>query len=127
LAAAALDSGRRQAILLEMNVSGEASKAGFRAERREDWPALREELAPLAQRPGLELRGLMTMAPMVSEAALARPYFERLRQLMDYLGEQLAFGPAPVLSMGMSDDFEAAIAAGATMVRVGRAIFGERD
>ena len=126
LASAARESGRRQAVLLEMNVSGEASKAGFRADQREAWPALRMELGPLARTPGLEVRGLMTMAPLAPDPALARPYFERLRQLLDYLGEQISFGPSPVLSMGMSDDFEAAIAAGATMVRLGRAIFGER-
>ena len=120
-------AGRRQAVLLEMNVSGEASKSGFRAERSEDWPRLLPELQRLAQTPGLEVRGLMTMAPAVPDPALARPYFDRLRQLLDYLGEQVTFGPRPVLSMGMSDDFEAAIEAGATMVRVGRAIFGERD
>ena len=54
------------------------------------------------------------------------PYFDRLRALADFLGEHLAWGASPVLSMGMTDDFEAAIAAGATMVRIGRAIFGER-
>ena len=67
------------------------------------------------------------MAPAVPDPAQAQPYFDRLRELLDYLAEQMSFGPEPVLSMGMSDDFEAAIAAGATMVRVGRAIFGERD
>ena len=121
------EAGRQQAVLLEMNVSGEASKAGFRAERRDEWPALRLELKQAAQMRGLAVRGLMTMAPAVPDPAQAQPYFDRLRELLDYLAEQMAFGPEPVLSMGMSDDFEAAIAAGATMVRVGRAIFGERD
>ena len=121
------EAGGQQAVLLEMNVSGEASKAGFRAERRDEWPALRLELKRVTFVRGLAVRGLMTMAPAVSEPALARPYFDRLRELLDYLAEQIDFGPNPVMSMGMSDDFEAAIAAGATMVRVGRAIFGERD
>lgn len=121
------EAGRRQAVLLEMNVSGEASKAGFRAERIEDWPALRAELGQLAQIPALDVRGLMTIAPVVAEPGQARPYFERLRALLDYLSDEMAFGASPVLSMGMSDDFEAAIEAGATLVRVGRAIFGERD
>jgi PLP dependent protein len=123
----ALEAGRRQRVLLEMNVSGEASKAGFRAEQREHWAALLASLKQAAETPGLDVRGLMTMAPQVPEPALARPYFERLRELADYLGEQAVLGPAPVLSMGMTDDFEAAIEAGATMVRIGRAIFGERN
>ena len=123
LGQAAHENGRRQPVLLELNVSGEASKAGFRAGPGEDWTALTR----LAQVPGLEVRGLMTMAPMSPDPSLARPYFERLRQVLDELGQQMSFGPAPVLSMGMSDDFEVAIEAGATMVRVGRAIFGERD
>ena len=121
------EAGRQQAVLLEMNVSGEASKAGFRAEQRDQWSALRLELKQAAQLPGLAVRGLMTMAPAVADPAQARLYFDRLRELLDYLAEEIAFGPGPVLSMGMSDDFEAAIASGATMVRVGRAIFGERD
>ena len=121
------EAGRRQAVLLEMNVSGEASKAGFHAERQDDWPALRTELGRLAQIAGLDVRGVMTIAPLVTEGGQARPTFDRLRALLDYLRDEIAFGASPVLSMGMSDDFEAAIEAGATMVRVGRAIFGERD
>jgi len=119
--------GQRQGVLLEMNVSGESSKAGFRAEARERWPALVPILKQAAETASLEVRGLMTMAPQVAEPKMARPYFERLRELSDYLAEQGVLGPARVLSMGMSDDFEAAIEAGATMVRIGRAIFGERD
>jgi pyridoxal phosphate enzyme (YggS family) len=123
----AVEAGRHQAVLLEMNVSGQASKAGFRAEARELWPALLPGMRQVMELPGLEMRGLMTMAPQVPNPELARPYFERLRQLLDFLAEHLTFGPAPVLSMGMTDDFEVAIESGATMVRIGRAIFGERD
>ena len=118
---------RAQNELLEVNVSGEASKAGVDAAESGQWPALLQSLKPLAELPGLELRGLMTMAPKVPEARLARPYFDRLRQLRDYLAGELPLGPKPQLSMGMTDDFEEAIQAGATMVRIGRAIFGERD
>ncbi len=123
----ALQAGRSQLVLLEINVSGEANKAGFRAERREYWPGLLPSLRQAAETPGLIVRGLMTMAPQVPEPTLARPYFDRLRALLDFLGPHVAFGPAPVLSMGMTDDFEVAIEAGATMVRIGRAIFGQRD
>ena len=121
------EAGQPQKVLLEVNVSGEASKGGFAAAESGQWPALLQSLKPLAELPGLELRGLMTMAPQVPEARLARPYFDRLRQLRDYLAGELPLGPKPQLSMGMTDDFEEAIQAGATMVRIGRAIFGERD
>jgi pyridoxal phosphate enzyme (YggS family) len=122
----ALEAGRRQAVLIEVNVSGEASKTGFAAERREQWPSLLPGWQRIVETQGLEVRGLMTMAPQVDEAEQARPYFERLRQLRDFLADRLPLGPQPVLSMGMTDDFEVAIEAGATLVRIGRAIFGER-
>jgi pyridoxal phosphate enzyme (YggS family) len=125
LAALAAQAGRRQAVLVEMNVSGEASKSGFAAAAPERWPDLLPSLAELAGAPGLDVRGLMTIAPQVEQPEHARPVFERLRQLQDYLARQLP-GLGPVLSMGMTDDFEVAIEAGATMVRIGRAIFGER-
>jgi len=127
LALFAAEADRRQAVLLEMNVSGQASKAGFRAEARELWPALMPGMRQVMELRSLEVRGLMTMAPQVPDPDLARPYFERLRELADYLGRHVPLGPSPVLSMGMTDDFEVAIEAGATMVRIGRAIFGERD
>jgi uncharacterized pyridoxal phosphate-containing UPF0001 family protein len=78
--------------------------------------------------PGVRVRGLMTMAPIVPESEAARPVFQRLRELRDYLRAHLplAGGNWRELSMGMTDDFEAAIAEGATIVRIGRAIFGER-
>ncbi len=122
----AAQAGRRQAVLLEMNVSGEATKSGFGASQPQQWPELLASLAELADAPGLEVRGLMTMAPQVEQPDSARPFFERLRQLQDYLRRQLPAGVGPELSMGMTDDFEVAIAAGATLVRIGRAIFGER-
>ncbi|MCC6187660.1 MAG: YggS family pyridoxal phosphate-dependent enzyme [Anaerolineales bacterium] len=126
LSHAAVEAGRRQPALLECNISGEATKSGFAA-----WaPAERDALLPIVERiaalPGLEIRGLMTMAPIVAAPDDARPYFQRLRALRDRL---MVLVPGPCwaeLSMGMTDDFEAAIAEGATLVRVGRAIFGER-
>jgi uncharacterized pyridoxal phosphate-containing UPF0001 family protein len=84
------------------------------------------ELAPLLALPGLRVRGLMTMAPIVVQAGEARPYFERLRRLRDFLAHALPAADWRALSMGMTDDFEAAILEGATIVRIGRAIFGER-
>ena len=101
-------------ILLEANVAGEASKSGFSLAEVE--PALEA----IARLPQLEIRGLMTIAPMVADAEQVRPVFRQLRSLRDSLGLKQ-------LSMGMTDDFEVAIEEGATLVRIGRAIFGERE
>jgi len=100
-------------ILLEVNVSGEATKFGFLSE------ALPLALEEIARLPNLEVRGLMTVAPLVKDPQEVRPLFARLRKLAQALGLK-------ELSMGMSDDFEVAIEEGATQVRLGRAIFGPR-
>jgi len=100
-------------ILLEVNVAGEASKFGFTPE---ETPRAAEMIGRL---PRIELRGLMTVAPLVSDPEEVRPVFRRLRELRDALGLR-------ELSMGMTDDFEVAVEEGATIVRIGRAIFGER-
>lgn len=107
-------------ILLEVNVSGEASKHGFT-------PAeLLATAGELLALPGLRIQGLMTMAPLVDDAEVARPVFRRLRQLRDELRERYPTGDWQQLSMGMTNDFAVAIAEGATMVRIGSAIFGVR-
>ncbi len=106
-------------VLLEVNVSGEESKFGFDPSTL---PAALENLAPL---PYLSIRGLMTMAPYSDNPEEARPYFAKLRELRDRLATESGL-PLPELSMGMSGDFEQGIAEGATIVRVGSAIFGER-
>ncbi len=126
LARAAQEANRVLEVLLECNVSGEASKAGFGAVDARQWERLLPEFEAVAALSGLQVRGLMTMAPIVAAAAAARPDFARLRELRDIkIGRGLA-GDWQALSMGMTDDFEAAIAEGATLVRIGRAIFGER-
>ena len=102
-------------VLLEVNVAGEASKAGCAPE---DAAALAEAVRGF---PNLPLAGLMTIPPDTDDRELARPYFRRLREIRDALGD------APELSMGMSHDFEIAIEEGATIVRVGTAIFGSRS
>ncbi len=123
----ATQAARVQPILLECNVSGEASKEGFAAYAEGDWPALKAEFAAVLSLPGVRVQGLMTMAPLGTDPEAARPVFRRLRELRDYLTIQLPQGDWAMLSMGMTDDFEPAIAEGATIVRVGRAIFGERE
>jgi len=118
---------RRLAVLLELNVSGEEGKYGLRAGRwTTDADQRREGLAAVAEittLPHLEVQGLMTMAPLVGEPEEARPYFSRLRLLRDELAEAFPSARWSQLSMGMTDDFEVAIEEGATLVRIGRAIF----
>jgi PLP dependent protein len=111
--------GIMQPILLAVNLAGEASKGGVSAEAA---PAIGRALAEVA---GCSLDGLMTMPPPADDAEASRPYFRGLAELRDQLAGQLA-RPLPILSMGMSHDFEVAIACGATHVRIGTAIFGSR-
>ncbi len=111
---------KRLTVLLEVNVGGEAQKAGCAPAEA---AALAEAVAGL---PNLHLRGLMTMPPFFDDPERARPHFARLRELAERLAPGLPAGAMAELSMGMSGDFEAAIAEGATLVRVGTAIFGAR-
>jgi pyridoxal phosphate enzyme (YggS family) len=106
-------------VLLEVELTGLPGHTGFAPE------ALGEAVNAIGGLDGLCLRGLMTMAPPVADPEQARPAFARLRRLRDEV-EDRGGVPLPVLSMGMSDDFEVAVEEGATIVRVGRAIFGPR-
>lgn len=120
---------RTLSFLLEVNISGEVSKGGFpmsgwQADRSLINP-LNEALALAAASDHLQCRGLMTMAPWHAPEEIIRAVFAQTRQLRDHLMEQTGH-PLPVLSMGMTDDFEIAIEEGATHIRVGRALFGER-
>lgn len=125
LDAQAAEVGRRQPVLLECNVTGEATKAGWRLEAAREWEDALPELQETFALPNLAVRGLMTMAPQTDDIQTQRAAFRRLadvrRRLADALGLDL-----PELSIGMSDDFEAAVLEGATLVRIGRAILGER-
>jgi pyridoxal phosphate enzyme (YggS family) len=111
--------GLEQDILIQVNVSGEESKSGVE-------PGGLSELAGrLMAMKELRIKGLMTMPPYFEDPERARPDFAKLRKLRDAVEAELKI-KLPVLSMGMSGDFEAAIEEGSTMVRVGTAIFGER-
>jgi hypothetical protein len=112
--------GKTQKVLLEINVSGEASKFGLKPEEA---PAVLEAANRLSR---IEVRGLMTMPPWTADVEQARPHFRRLRELRDGWEQSLGLR-LPELSMGMSHDFEVAIGEGATIIRVGTAIFGERQ
>jgi len=108
-------------VLLQVDLAGEATKSGA---NEAELPTLVESLKVCER---VRCRGLMTIPPFFEDVELVRPYFRRLRELRDELRERGAFGEAKgELSMGMSHDFEAAIEEGATLVRVGTAIFGER-
>ena len=115
------EAGKVLPVLAEVNLAGEASKAGMEPE------ALSELIEASPGLPGISLRGLMAIPPWTEDPEESRPYFIRLREL---LAECVSRGGAgkhmTELSMGMSNDFEVAIEEGATMVRVGTAIFGSR-
>jgi pyridoxal phosphate enzyme (YggS family) len=119
LDAAAAGLGKVQDILIQVNQGGEATKSGVEPEAA---PELLQEVARL---PHLRVLGLMTMPPWFPDPELARPYFLALRELRDRL-RGLTGLPLTELSMGMSGDFAVAVEEGATLVRVGTAIFGQR-
>ncbi len=106
-------------VLVEVNVAEEPQKTGALPA---DLPAI---AAVVASAGHLRLRGLMTIAPMVTDPERVRPIFRRLRSLRDEASQQLGM-PLPVLSMGMTDDYPVAVEEGATMLRLGRALFGPR-
>jgi hypothetical protein len=115
----AADAARRVSVLLEVNVSGEGSKFGLKPED------VAAAACAVNRLPHLELRGLMTMPPFHEDPEPARPFFRRLAEIRRD-AEQALGGPLPDLSMGMSGDFEVAIEEGATLVRIGTALLGER-
>ncbi len=120
-----VDAGRVMPILLECNVSGEPSKYGFAA-AGEGRGELLGAVESIVAMPGLRVEGLMTVAPIVSDPEEARPVLRALRALRDELAARFPQASWRRLSMGMTDDFEIAVEEGATLVRIGRAIFGER-
>jgi pyridoxal phosphate enzyme (YggS family) len=116
------DRDMHQAVLLEVNVSAEPSKHGFSPE------ALREVAHKMANFKSLRIRGLMTIAPPATSSEGSRPYFHQLRILAAQIESERIPGIAmKELSMGMSADFECAVQEGATMVRIGTALFGPRE
>ena len=113
--------GRRLPVLLEVNVGGEASKSGWTP------TGLLNDVRQLASLPHIQVRGLMTIPPPTPQPDEARPFFRQLRQLRDHLVQEGYDGMTfDELSMGMTADYEVAIEEGATLVRVGTAIFGPR-
>ena len=115
----AQEDGLHPRILLEVNVAGEGSKFGFKA------TTLRAELESLLMLPRLSIEGLMCIPPLAEEAEASRKYFVELRELRDAIEKEFQV-KLPQLSMGMTNDYSVAVEEGATLVRVGTAIFGER-
>jgi PLP dependent protein len=125
------ERGRTLPVLLEVNVSGEASKHGLVATHWEEDAAQQAALLAAAREmaglPGLQVRGLMTMAPWEAPDDEISAVFARTRALASWLATAVPQASWSLLSMGMTDDFALAVAQGATHVRIGRAIFGERQ
>jgi pyridoxal phosphate enzyme (YggS family) len=113
-------------VLLECNVSGETSKRGWALWDLESWPQILPMFETIQQMKHLEVRGLMTMAPWTSDEDILRGVFRSLTNLRQFVCDHLPC-EWEELSMGMTDDFEIAIEEGATIVRIGRAIFGSRQ
>lgn len=116
----AMQFARRLPILLEVNVAGESAKGGMTA------PEVAAHMPGLLALSHIEIRGLMTVAPLVRDPEEVRPVFRRLRELRDEIRDTMPITGFHELSMGMSGDFQVAVEEGATMVRIGRAIFGMR-
>ena len=114
------EDGMHSRVLLEVNVTGEGSKFGFRPDK------LRQDMEALLALPRLSIEGLMTIPPLAKEAEASREHFVDLRELRDRLETEFQM-KLPHLSMGMTNDFFVAVEEGATLVRVGTAIFGERS
>jgi len=124
LNAAAVKLGKKVSVLIEINVGGEAAKSGVAADSGE----LEDLLSSAGRFEALDFSGLMTVPPFTEDAEEARPFFRRLREMRDEIASRRLGGiRMDVLSMGMSHDFEVAIAEGSTCVRVGTAIFGRRE
>ncbi|MFU8826429.1 MAG: YggS family pyridoxal phosphate-dependent enzyme [Brevefilum sp.] len=120
------EANRRMPVLIEVNVSGEESKHGWKAWDEHTWPELVPQFEKIAHMPNIEVRGLMSMPPYFEDPENTRPFYQRLARLQRYLKEQLPMMTWRELSIGTSFDFEVAIEEGATMVRLGTIIFGAR-
>ena len=123
----AAEANRVLPVLLEFNVGGEETKAGWDASDESQWNMLLPEVADLLDLPHLRLQGLMTMPPLETDPEDSRRFFQRLRQLRHWLASQFPQADWRELSMGTSADYPVAVEEGATLVRVGTAIVGARN
>jgi pyridoxal phosphate enzyme (YggS family) len=122
----AAEANRLLPVLLEFNVGGEESKAGWDASNDSRWDALLPDVGAILDLPNLRVHGLMTMPPLETDPNDARRFFQRLRLLRDHLASAFPQADWRELSMGTSADYPVAVEEGATLVRVGTAIVGVR-
>lgn len=115
-----------QDVLVQVNVSGEESKSGYSCWKDEQIPDLENNVKKITSLGNLRLLGLMTIPPYAEDTEISRPFFRRIRQIRDHLAKAIPSSSLLELSMGMSVDYETAIEEGATLIRVGTAILGER-
>lgn len=120
------EAGVKLPVFIECNTSGEESKSGWSVFDRESWGLIYKDLSDIAKLPNLRVLGFMTMAPWVQDDPIIRTSFQRLREFRDDYGEY-SDSEWKELSMGMTDDYAVAVEEGSTIVRIGRAIFGERQ
>lgn len=120
-------AGKKLSVLLQFNVGGEDSKYGWNASEKKNWSTLISEMVEVMNCSNLIVRGLMTMPPFTTKEAESRAYFQKLRDLGDYLQSKFPEISINEYSMGTSHDFKMAIAEGATMIRIGTAIMGSRE
>jgi hypothetical protein len=120
------ERGRVLPVLLEVNVSGEESKFGLPAWDEARWDALLSVIEQICSLGHLRIHGLMTMPPLYADPEQTRPYFQKNRRLRDYLAARFPLQSWQEISMGTSADFRVAVEEGATIVRVGTAVMGQR-
>lgn len=120
------EASRIMPVLIEVNLSGESSKFGWEASDENLWPELVPEFQKIASMENIELQGLMSMPPLFEDPERTRPIYQRLKRLQKFLIQEIPEADWGDLSIGTSFDFEIAVEEGATMVRIGTEIFGER-
>lgn len=120
------ENGKIMPIFLECNVSGESTKSGWDVVNDKEWPIFVEDVKQVLDLDHLKLLGLMTMAPYSTKPEGARPFFRKLKSLLNYVNQKFPQQEINELSMGMSGDFQVAIEEGATYLRIGSAIVGKR-
>lgn len=121
-----IESGKVMPVLLEFNIGGEMSKYGWQAQDSKNWNGFLPEIEQILDLTHLNVRGLMTMPPNENDPVRSRSHFISLRKLRDFLEKQYPGTELQDLSMGTSSDYEIAVEEGATFIRVGQAILGER-
>lgn len=122
----AVEQNRKIPIFLEINLSGEETKSGWKIESDEGWEKIMPDIEKILDLHGIKLIGLMTIPPYSSDPETTRPYYRKLREFQENLIGRFNLKDCTELSMGMSGDFEVAIQEGATWVRIGHAILGPR-